>query len=159
MDPLQAPKREKLPSRVDESRGGGGALALVVVFVLALGGVIAYLDKKSAGDSVAGLELHDAGGSGGGKSSGFTTPGMGDRRPMKEAPLEKAKVLQQDHYAAPVSHVRDTDICRSLRSARARVQENMAKPHSAAQAAEYKLDLRSVSERGTKEGCWSGGPQ
>lgn len=155
MDPLQAPKREKLPKRADDTRGGSGALILVVVFVLALGGVIAYLDKKSAGDSLVGVvELHDAGG---GARSGFTTPGMGERKAMKEAPLEQAKPLQLDQYAAPVSHVRDTDICSSLRSARARVQENMAKPHSAAQAAEYKLDLRSVSERGTKEGCWSGG--
>ncbi|MGQ0528335.1 MAG: hypothetical protein ACT4PG_00675 [Panacagrimonas sp.] len=155
MDPLQAPKRNKLPKREEESRSGSGALILIVVFVVVLGGVIAYLDKQSAGDSLGGVvELHDAGG---GSRTGFISPGLGERKAMKEVPLEQAKPLQLDQYAAPVSHVRDTDICSSLRSARARVQENMAKPHSAAQAAEYKLDLRSVSERGTKEGCWSGG--
>ncbi|MGQ0699006.1 MAG: hypothetical protein ACT4PZ_12280 [Panacagrimonas sp.] len=79
------------------------------------------------------------------------------RREVVEKPLEKAKAVGQDRFAAPVTHVADNDVCRSLRSARARVQEGMAKPHTAAQAKEFQLDLKSISQRGATEGCWSGG--
>lgn len=87
----------------------------------------------------------------------FRSALSGTRPEVVEAPLQKAKPIAQDHYAAPVNHVADSDVCRSLRTSRQRVQDSMSKPHNADQAREYQLDLKSISQRGATEGCWSGG--
>lgn len=155
------PTRHHVPEssrgrRSNEGEGGGlGVLALIGLCLL--GGIVYlhWFHTPAATETVQvpGAEpIAEVSG-----AHPFRSALSGTRPEVVEAPLQKAKPIAQDRYAAPVTHVADSDVCRSLRSSRQRVQESMAKPHSPDQAREYQLDLKSISQRGATEGCWSGG--
>lgn len=146
----------RAPRSSNDSEGGG--LGLILFLGLCLLGGIAYLHwwPKSEAPATAVVDgaepIAEVSG-----AHPFRSALSGTRPEVVEAPLQKAKPIAQDHYAAPVNHVADSDVCRSLRTSRQRVQDSMSKPHNADQAREYQLDLKSISQRGATEGCWSGG--
>lgn len=151
MEPLKAPKRIAPSARESDN----SALWWIVVLGLCLVAAIAYEHLGPGADTqdVAGLSETGVEGEG----AGMAGIGMGTRKEMKEAPIEKAKALPAERFAAAVSHVQDSDACRSLRKEKDRVQQAMKTSHSSAEAKEYQLDLRSIRNRGTELGCWSGG--
>lgn len=164
MEPLSAPKREKSEWRREDEGGDKKALGLLLGIALLVLGAIAYAHLRPQADVPEGSDLIAGEGGQMGGSGGYASDmprsaagSAGMRKEMVEQPLEKAKAIQNDRFAAPVSHVRDSDECSSLRNARQRVQEGMRKPHSKWQAGEYQKDLQSISSRGTEKGCWSGG--
>lgn len=158
MNPERNPRRgavSSVPTRRSRGEGNGmGAVAVLAVCLLCGIAYVQWIKKPQAASPEAAADVELAGAEG---STPFRPSFSGPKPEVVEAPIQKAKSIAQDRYAAPVTHVADNDTCRSLRSARARVQEGMAKPHSAAQAKEYQLDLKSISQRGAADGCWSGG--
>jgi len=159
-DPLRAPKRERL-DRGDEARGDGAALGLIVALGLCVLGAIFYVHQYPIGDGAKGAAMTESGEMAAADGSvGGMRPGerfMGERKEMKEAPLEKAKPIARDKFAAPVTHVTETDACKSLRMARDRLRESMRKPHSAWESADLEREMGAVVSQGTERGCWTGG--
>lgn len=154
-DPLRAPKRDR-PQRPDEARGDGAALGLIVALGLCVLGAIFYVHRHPVGEGAEGTAMAAAEASAEG-GPGATPAGDGMRKPMREAPLEKAKPIARDTFAAPVTHVTETDACRSLRRAADRIRDDMRKPHSQWEAADFKRELDTITSQGTERGCWSGG--
>lgn len=153
MEPLRAPKRDRLSERDDQSRGDGATWGLLVALALCVIAAIFYVHRYPVADpSVQGLAAAP-----GGADSGFMAGSSGPRREMAEQPLEKAKALPAERYAAPVAHVTESDACKSLRLARARIRDNMRKPQSDWQAADLRKELDRVTSQGTERGCWTGG--
>lgn len=105
----------------------------------------------------AGLAADELALSAPGADGGFTSGGMGTRKEMKEAPLEKGRALPRESFAGAVTLVQDSQACSELRATRDKVQAQMRQSHSSAQAKEFQLDLKSIRNRGTELGCWSGG--
>ena len=158
-DPLRAPKRER-QDRADESRGDGAALGLVVALGLCVLGAIFYVHQHPLGDSAGMTEGGQVMADGTGGDAGGMRPGervIESRKEMKEAPLEKAKPIARDTFAAPVTHVTENDACKSLRLAKERIRENMRQPHSEVDSADLQRDMNVVVSQGTERGCWSGG--
>lgn len=159
-DPLRAPKRERL-DRDEEARGSGAALGLIAVLGLCVLGAIFYVHQFPDSVNADGGAMTETGemASGSGTSGGMSPGGrfMGERKEMKEAPLEKAKPIARDTFAAPVTHVTESDACKSLRLSRDRVRESMRRPHSAAESAELEREMGAVVSQGTERGCWTGG--
>lgn len=156
MEPLKAPKRAPVESR----KADASAIWWVVALGLCMVGGIAWQhlfpgQQRALDGSI--IEGQADGMDGGTAGGGFASAGMGARKEMQEAPLEKAKALPKETFAGAVSHVQDSEACASLRTARARVQSEMSKSHSEGQAKEFQLDLKSIRNRGTELGCWSGG--
>ena len=160
-DPLRAPKRERL-ERSEEARGEGAALGLVVALGLCVLGAIFYVHQHPVGGGADGAAMADgtamAGGAqaaGDGMQPGV--PFTGTRKEMKEMPIEKAKPIERDTFAAPVTHVTESDACKSLRLARNRLRENMRQPHSDWESADLQREMQMVTSQGTERGCWTGG--
>lgn len=155
MEPLKAPKRAPVESRHSDSSAIWWVVALGACMVAAIAWQHLFPGQQRALDGS--IIEGQADGMGGTADGGFASAGMGTRKEMKEAPLEKAKALPKETFAGTVSHVRDSEACASLRTARTRVQSEMSKSHSEGQAKEFQLDLKSIRNRGTELGCWSGG--
>lgn len=164
MEPLHAPRRTT--AGPETARNSNGAMLWIAAIALAFLGAIAYqhlfraspgLSAAAGGTFVPGAEGGVAieGGSAGEGGATIATSTL--RTSIDDAPLQMAPSLPRERFAGPVTHSTDSEVCRELRAERAAVNKAMGKPHSAAQAKGYQLDLRSVSERGTKLGCWSGG--
>lgn len=156
VDPLRAPKRERISSRGDDARGDGAALGLIVALALCVFGAIAYVHRFPVTEAgVVGADGSSiAAGSAGG---GFIAGTSGDRKEMAEQPLEKAKAIPTERFAGPVAHVTESDACKSLRLARDRIREKMRKPQSEWQAADLQREMNRVTDQGTERGCWTGG--
>jgi hypothetical protein len=155
VDTLRAPKRDRGPSREQEAKGDGAALGLVVALGLCVLGAIFYVHRHPVGDGGPAGTLMESGGAAG--EGGFIAGTSGERRPMAEAPIEKAKALPSERFAGPVVHAAESDACKSLRIARDRTRENLRQRHSEWEAADLKRELDSVISQGTERGCWSGG--
>lgn len=148
MEPLNAPRRAAPPPRhADHS-----AIWWIVAIGLCLVAAIAYEhlgpgfeDRSAEATSLSELQA-GAGGA-----------GLGERREMKEEPLQMAPALPTERFAGAVSHVQDSAACKGLRAQKDRVQQSMKKAHSSAEAKELQLDLKSIRNRGAELGCWSGG--
>ncbi len=112
-DPLRAPKRERL-DRGDEARGDGAALGLVVALALCVLGAIFYVHQHPMGEGAGGAATSEDGtmaANGEGAAGDGMQPGVpftGTRKEMKEMPLEKAKPIARDTFAAPVTHVTES---------------------------------------------------
>ncbi len=161
-DHLRAPKRERL-AREDEARGDGAALGLVIALGLCVLGAIFYVHRHPLGEGVDGATMMSANGEpvAAGEAGEDMNPVngsfMGTRKEMKELPLEKAKPIARDVFAAPVTHVTENDACKSLRLAKERIRDNMRQPHSEADSGDLQRDLVVVMSQGTERGCWTGG--
>lgn len=161
-DPLRAPKRERL-NRGDEARGDGAALGLVVALGLCVLGAIWYVHRHPLGDGVPTMNADGeiiANADGSSPGSGGMNPNMpftGTRKEMKEQPLEKAPRIQNDVIGKSVTHVTESDACKSLRLARERLRENMRQPHSEWESADLQREMGAVTSQGTERGCWTGG--
>jgi hypothetical protein len=156
VEPLRAPKRERISQREDESRGDGAALGLIVALALCVAGAIAYVHRHPVAEPgmVAADGSTIVAGSGG---TGFIAGTSGERKVMAEQPLEKAKAIPTERFAGPVAHVTESDACKSLRLARDRIRDNMRKPHSEWEAADLQREMHRVTDQGTERGCWTGG--
>lgn len=160
VDSLRAPRRDR-SSRENESRGDGAALGLVVALGLCVLGAIWYVHRHPIDDTTppGAVEMAgtgaDAAGAGGGAIGGRYA--AESRKEMREAPLEQAKPVVLDRFAAPVVHATESDACKSLRVARDRAREAMKQRHSEWESADLKRDLDVIMSQGTERGCWSGG--
>lgn len=158
VDSLRAPRRER-SSRENDARGDGAALGLVVALGLCVLGAIWYVHRHPIDDTRA-AGAADVAGTGAGDADAGAMGGRyasESRKEMREAPLEQAKPVVLDKFAAPVVHATESDACKSLRVARDRAREAMKQPHSQWEAADLKRDLDVVMSQGTERGCWSGG--
>lgn len=130
-------------------------VAIAVLFLAAIAYQHLFRSGSGPGAAVGGIQVPGA--DPGAAIDGATIGSSTLRTSIDDAPLQMAPELPRERFAGPVAHSTDSEVCRGMRAERAAVNKAMAKPHSAAQAKEYQLELRSVSERGTKLGCWSGG--
>lgn len=159
VEPVLAPRREAsaIPVRPRAAAQDRSPLYWLLAVAALMAAGIAYMHLRP-GAPGQGMQMGGVDAGAQVLAGGGFQPGTGGPRiAVKEAPLEKAQALPQERFAAPVMHVNDKGICATLRTQRNQVQAQMAKPHSAAQGKEYQLDLKSISQRGTQEGCWSGG--
>lgn len=88
---------------------------------------------------------------------GRAMPGMAARKPVDDPKLQMAAPLQEERYAAPVTHVTVTEACRALGKSRSELRAELKKSQAAGRKAELQDELDYVESRGTQRGCWSGG--
>lgn len=167
MDPLNTPSRDVAPNRrrrEPETRGGLWTL-LGIAVILGVG--ILYLHRGDFGlGGLPGPSLQSAaqsGGQGAASSGDADSPRAGSgawtggvNSPSEEG-LQMAAPLQEERYAAPVTHVTETEACRALRNSRVELRAALKKSPGAARKAELEDELAYVESRGTQRGCWSGG--
>lgn len=160
VDSLRAPRRQR-SSRENDARGDGAALGLVVALGLCVLGAIWYVHRHPIDDirpagaaEMVGTGADEAGAGSAAMGGRYASE---SRKEMREAPLEQAKPVVVDKFAAPVVHATESDACKSLRVARDRAREAMKQPHSEWEAADLKRDLDVIMSQGTERGCWSGG--
>ena len=123
-------------------------------------GAIFYVHQHPVGAGAQDAVMAEDGTMVAGSEAGGMQPGVpftGTRKEMKEMPLEKAKPIARDTFAAPVTHVTESDACKSLRLARDRLRQNMRQPHSAWESADLQREMSAVTSQGTERGCWTGG--
>ena len=167
MDPLDAPQRDVPPSRRPrrQAESRGGLWMVVGIGAVMLAGIL-YLHRADFGfgPGSGDVQRYDNGGAtaDAGLDSSMTPgggamPGMGARKPVDDPELQMAEPLQEERYAAPVTHVTVTEACRALRKSRSELRAELKKSQAAERKADLQDELNYVESRGTQRGCWSGG--
>lgn len=162
MDPLNTPPRDLPPNRRRrKAEDKGGVWTLLAIAAVLLVGIL-YLHRSDFG--LGSPALPEAPGSEMAEGEGTAAPGggggwagMGTRKPVSEPTLQMAKPIEQERYAAPVTHVTETDACRALRNSRVELRAALKKASGAERKAELEDELSYVQSRGTERGCWTGG--
>ncbi|WP_420466724.1 hypothetical protein [Panacagrimonas sp.] len=166
MDPLQTPPRDvparRRPAKRGEDKSGLWAVVgIAAVLVLGIGyahradiglGPADGVEVLDGGDVLQGNYPAAEGGAGPARAAG-----LGARKEVGEPTLKMAEPVQQDRYAAPVTHVTETDACRALKNSRSELKTALGKSVGAERKAELQDELDYVISRGTERGCWTGG--